>query len=632
MNINQINEGLKGVQYVPNVVLSAESTDILQRMKKINTGYFFRPDSDLVKKLNEISPVDLTKVLKQFFTEMVNEACITDPVKFLDRLATVIPLSKLQKAVKTDIEDPLKEAKGMFEEAKLYLQMTEKKISPSIKARISSLLDGIISVIEGIITAFGIGDFFNPADSDFQADFKSQKIMMLLSLFSMITAMILPILDMATGGLIIGGTLLFIAALSAIWPFIKPMTTHLPANAENLTKQIQNGDFVAQGKKESLDEIANIMKMNRHAILVGPSRVGKSLTAKAFAQAVERGDYPELSGKVVFRINTTDIVGQKASFLGGGNNMLKNISSAMGRHRDDIILVLDEIHMACKNNEKIADQLKTFLDENGEFPHVIGITTDEEYKLHVKDNNAFSLRFDRVDIENTNKDETLKILSDTFLRSHSRPLMKEDAFDYIYEKSCESEDAPQPAAAIKLLKQCINKTGKTQKSPIEKKVVEISNKILSLRSHAAAFHGRKKDVSLQIAKLEQQMFDLKQTLSKEKKEIDKLFKSKDLLDLVTKETYFSVLKISNTAQQIIGSKNEKQLKLFLLLREFLGPSLESYIKAKAEVFGVKAVIDKALIDKVASGRSTSIKKHFYRISLKIMHMLQRPFTWLTSRP
>src|SRR5205085_1295374 len=151
---------------------------------------------------------------------------------------------------------------------------------------------------------------------------------------------------------------------------IKPKTTHLPANAENWTKQVQNGGFVAQGRKESLDEIANIIKMNRHAILVGPSRVGKSLTAKAFAQAVERGDYPELKGKVVFRINTTDIVGQKASFLGGGNNILNKISAAMGRHRDDIILVLDEIHMACKNNEKIADQLKTFLDEAGEFPHV----------------------------------------------------------------------------------------------------------------------------------------------------------------------------------------------------------------------------------------------------------------------
>lgn len=599
MNIFPINNSIHTFQDSPKIVLSDESIHILQRLKKINAGYFFRPDTVLVNKLKVVEPVELTKVLKCFFIKMIQEDRITDPVKFLDRLATVIPLVKMQEAVKYDVGNTLEEAKGMFEEAKLYLQMTDKNASPSIRASVSSVLDGIISVIESIIIAYGIGDFFKPAESDIQADFKSQKIMMLLGLFSMMTTMILPILGAATGGLIIGGTLLSIAVLSVIWPFIKPKTTHLP-NAENWTKQVQNGGFVAQGRKESLDEIANIIKMNRHAILVGPSRVGKSLAAKAFAQAVEKGAYPELKGKVVFRINTTDILGQKASFLGGGNNILKKISAEMGRHRDDIILVLDEIHMACKNNEKIADQLKTFLDENGEFPHVIGITTEEEYDKHVKDNNAFSLRFDRVDIENTSQDETLRILGDTLLRSRSKPLMKEGALDQIYDKSCEVEDAPQPATSLKLLKRCINRTEKTQKSPTEKKIIEVSNKILSLRSQAAASRGRKKEAKVQIAELEKQIKKLQEALHKEKMELDKLFKSKDLLDRVTKETYSSVLKISAIAQKTLNSKNEKQLKLFLLLHEFLGRSLESHIEETAETLGVKAVIDEELIGEVAS--------------------------------
>jgi ATP-dependent Clp protease ATP-binding subunit ClpA len=600
MNALPINDGMRALQCMPRIVLSGESADILQRLKKLNAGYFFRSDSILVNKLNVVEPVELANVLKCFFMEMVQEDRITDPVKFLDRLAAVIPLTKMQEAVQDDVEDALKEAKEMFEEAKLYLQMSHGNTSPSIRARLSSVLDGIISVIESIITAFGIGDFFNPAESETHASFKSQKIMMLLHFFSMITAMILPILGAAAGGLIIAGTLLGIAALSIIWPFIKPKTTYLPANAENWTNQVQNGRVVAQGRKESLDEIANIIKMNRHAILVGPSRVGKSLTAKAFAQAVERGDYPELKGKVVFRINTTDIVGQKASSLGGGNNILKKISATMGRHRDDIILVLDEIHIACKNNEKIADQLKTFLDENGEFPHVIGITTEEEYDTHVKGNNAFSLRFDRVDIENTSQDETMRILGDTLLRSCSKPLIKEGALDQIYAKSCEVEDAPQPAASIKLLKRCINRMEKTQKSPTEKKIIEVSNKILSLRSQAAASRGRKKEAKVQIAELEKQITELQEARHKEKKELAKLYKSKDLFDRVTKETYSSVLKISAIAQKTLNSKTEKQLKLFLLLHEFLGRSLESYIEEKAKTLGVKAVIDEKLIGEVAS--------------------------------
>ena len=166
---------------------------------------------------------------------------------------------------------------------------------------------------------------------------------------------------------------------------------------------MRNGNFLAQGRKESLDEMANIIKMNRHPILIGSSYVGKTLTAKAFALAIERGDYPELKGKIVFRINTADLISQKAEI-----NILNKISEMMGRHRQDIILVLDDIHLAYKNNEKIAEQLKLFLDENGAFPHVIGITTNKEYDNYIKDNNHFSLRFDRVNIENTSQNETLK--------------------------------------------------------------------------------------------------------------------------------------------------------------------------------------------------------------------------------
>lgn len=603
MNISALNN-LNIPQDDLSSVLSEESITILQKLKKINDSYFFRPDKTLVNKLKVIEPVELTKVLKCFFAEMIQKDLISNPIKFLDRIATVIPLKKIQEATEDGTTNALQEAKSMLEEAKLYFQMSQGT-SPSIRTRISSILEGIISVIESIITAFGVGDFFKPAESDIHADFKSQKIMMLLSIFSMIATIILPILGATTGGLILGGTLLCIAVLSIIWPLIKPMTTHLPANAENWTKQIQNGSSTAEGRKESLNEIADIIKMNRHAILVGPSRVGKSLTAKAFAKAIERGDYPELKGKTVFCINTADIVDQKASFLGGGNDILKKISAAMGRHRNDIILVFDEIHMACKNNEKIADQFKTFLDEGGDFPHVIGITTDVEYEKYVKDNNAFSLRFEKVDIENTKQHETLKILSNTILRSRAQPIVEEDVLTYIYDISCKNnssdfEDAPQPTTALKLLKRCINRTEKTQKSPTEKKIIKVSNEILSLRSQAVANRSKKKDGRIQIADLEKQISELSEALNQERKELDKLFKSKKLLDLVTKETYSSVLKISNFGQKKLKTKDTKQLNLFLLLQGFLGPSLETYIKNKAGVLGVNAVIDEALVNEVAN--------------------------------
>lgn len=551
--------------------------------------------------LKAVNVVKAEELLNTFFQEIeTNKIETIDPFKFLNSLINLVNPDKQQETVNVKdalkVENALEEAKSMFEQAKYYLQMTEGNTSPSIRARIASILNGIIAVIESIITAFGIADFFKPAESNIHADFKSQKIMTLLHLFSTITALLLPILGATTGSLIVGGTLLCISALSIIWRFVKPRTTHLPANAENWTKQIQNGECVAQGRKESINEIADIIKMNRHAILVGPSRVGKSLTAKAFAQAIERGDYPGLKGKVVFRINTADVVDQQASFLGGGNNILNKISSAMGRHRNDIILVLDEIHMACKDNAKIADQLKTFLDVAGAFPHVIGITTEEEYNNHVRNNSAFALRFDKVKIKSTDKDETLRILADTVLRSRSKPLIKDGALEHIYEKSCEDINHLQPEASLKLLKRCINRTEKTQKSPTEKKKVKNSNQIHALRSMAAASRGSvEQESGKNIANLKEERNKLKKSIDVEHKNIDKLFKSKELLDRVTKEIYTSVQKISTFTP---NSENEKQLKIFLLLHGFLRKFWEFHIEDSAKKLKINLVIDKELIDKV----------------------------------
>jgi ATP-dependent Clp protease ATP-binding subunit ClpA len=416
--------------------LSPTESDTLRRLKQVARGGFFSSDRALAEKLKAMTPIELDHLLRSYFADLA-QGEEPDPIKTIEHLAAVIPLERLESATLGSRGEALQEAKEMLEEAKLYLSATEN-VSPTLRNRLRAIIEGIVSIIESVLSAFGMSDFFKPSESEMHAAFKGQKLMMLISLFGMIATSILPLIGVAAGMKIIGGILFGIIALSVVWPFIKPMPTNLPANAENWTVEIRKGGCPAQGRKESLDEMANILKMGRHVMLVGPSRVGKSLTAKAFAQAIERGDYPELKGKSVFRLNTTDLVDQKASMLGGGNNILYKIREEMGRHADNIILVLDEVHMACKDKAKMADQLKTFLDQGGPFPHVIGITTAEEYEKYVKDNQAFALRFDRVDIQNTNQDETIKILSDNVLRSPSK-------------KACCSKSTPKPSKFPALL-------------------------------------------------------------------------------------------------------------------------------------------------------------------------------------
>lgn len=580
---------------------SKQPTDILSKLLKLNTQFLYRTDPVLIKQLREIQPKDLTHILNRFFEEMIQKYPTKDPIKFLDRLTRVIPLEKLQGGANGATEI-LKEARGMFEEARYYLQMTNEKVSPSLRERLDGAICSAVKIIENVIAAFGVGDFIKVSESELHGDFKSQKMMMLFTLFTTVTTLLVPVVGSAIAALIVGGFFLVTAVLSIIWPRIKPMTSFLPANAENWTLEVRNKTYVGDARKETLDQIANILKMKRHAILVGPSRVGKSLTAKIFAQALARGDYPELKGKVVFRINTAEIIGQQASLLGGGDNILKKISDAMGRHRNNIILVFDEIHMACKNNEKIAEKLKTFLDEGGDFPYVIGITTDIEYEKYVKDNRAFSLRFDKVEVDSTNRDETIKILSDTILNSQSRPLANECALDRIYEKSTQSElHAPQPVTSLTLLKKCINRTGKTQLTSTEKNINDLARKILSLRSRSVACRSGNSEIREQIADLEKQIEGLKKVLVEEKEKIDSVFKMKQLFDRVKLETYKSAIKVSAIAKTKLNTKDQKTVKLFLLLKEVLWPYLESRIIEASKLVGIHTMIDNELVEVTAGG-------------------------------
>lgn len=574
----------------PKIQLTNDEVSLLKKLKN------FGKSSDFKKAIPKATPIELSHVLQEYCSSLINDEAVKDPLAVLDKLSKILPMKKLQEAVKDDFGDALNEAKNMFEEAKLYLNANDLKLPKAKRAKLRSVLDKIVKVIESLISAIGIGDFFKSANNQIQGEMKSQKIMILLSLFTMITTLLVPVAGAAIAGGIVGGIFLTIALLSLIWPRIKPMPTDLPADALNLTKAVQKGDFVAEGRKEALDDIANIMKMGRHAILVGPSRVGKSSTSAAFAEAVARGDYPELKGKIVFRINASNLVGQKASFLGGGNTILREISDAMGRHRDKIILVLDEIHMACKGNEKIADQLKTFLDDGGDFPHVIGITTDEEYETHVKNNKAFSLRFDKVTIQSTDKVETMKILGDTVLKSRNKPILGEGVLEEIFNQTQRLKDAPQPATAVRILKKCMVKTERLQRTPTEQKVNRVATQIQSLRSQAAASRGKNRAAKDELAALQKELLEVQKKAAQEKKELERLYQSKKLFDRVTMGIYSTAVTVSGIAKKKLSARDKAQVSKLIILNQFMSKALESFMDDKGRALGVNQVLDKKTVN------------------------------------
>lgn len=587
--------------------------DISQRvLHALQAKKSFENSRELAQDFAAISPNELQMVLDK----LVQELLTIDPIKDIAQLAEVIPMDILQSAVKTQYPehiDALTTAKEMFKQASYFLNKTENTLSASLQNTLSTICDTLTSILESILSAFGIADFFKPSESDVNADFKGQKIMMLVSFFSLLSSALLPLIGEALGGIIIGGTLLCIAALSIVYPYFRPAPVNLP-HAENWTKQFQQGKlFVSGGRKKSLDELAETLIANKsvktHPMLIGKTGIGKTEMIKAFVQAIERGDYPELKGMQVFYINTANLVNNSDPY-GGGNKVLSGLSEAMGRHRDKIILVLDELHLACQKRDSsvLSEQLKTRLDTgNGNFPHVIGITTAEEFYRDIHLNNAaFARRFKRINIDNTEDAETLEILNNTVLQQAPKVILENGALHALLQKTKEtfSEDAAQPATSLKILAKCIQKTTESQKSQLEEKIEKVRKQVVSLYSEGAVGQGKSllpykaKARKKQLQSLEKRLEKLSCELQHEKDELTHFFKNRDQLAAAKMATFQIASRVSNLQKNALSTKDKKELNAFLLLSHFFAPQMEASVRAQAAKLGVKTVIDPSLIDDV----------------------------------
>lgn len=558
----------------------------------------------LTKELSELKKEDLLKLLE----EVCKEASSTEnPIALIDRFTEVISLEQLEGATKEkykEFEDTITSAKEMLSSAHYYLEKHECSLPPSLRSRLSSFLISCLAVLENILNAFGIADFFTPAESEMHSQMKGQKIMMLIGLFSILSAVLIPILGPALGGLIVGGTLLGIAALSLIYPYFRPAPTFLPL-AQNWTQLCENGQLpVVGGRKGSVDEIAATLiggkGVKMHPMLIGKSGVGKTETAKALVEAIARGEYPELAGKQVFYFNTADIVNNKEMF-GGGNKILSQLSKAIGAHRHNMVFIFDEIHLACQDRETsvIADQLKTMLDPGNKdgFPYVIGITTEEEFARDIYHrHSAFARRFHRIPIASTTAEETEEILGTSLLRHGAHLIVEKGALTSLINKTeAAFANRAQPAASLKVLDGCIQKTGEAQKSDLEKKVEEAYKKLSFARAKGAVSLSAEK---VDIKALEQQFEQLQNQLDEQNQQLNLFFAERGNLEKLKKEIFKTVVKVASLKSSNLSYSDQKAAKKLLFMSQFLAPAVEKKVREDAEALKVKTVLDEALIEEV----------------------------------
>lgn len=184
----------------------------------------------------------------------------------------------------------------------------------------------------------------------------------------------------------------------------------------NLNKQAEEGKLdPVIGRKDEIDRVIQILsrRTKNNPVLIGEPGVGKSAVVEGLAQAIVKGNVPELLiDKIVFSL---DIAGMLAGarYRGDFEERLKKTIDAV-KQNGNIILFIDEIHNIVgagstgEGNMDAANILKPMLSR-GEL-QTIGATTIDEYRKYIEKDAALERRFQPVMVDAPSPEEAVEIL------------------------------------------------------------------------------------------------------------------------------------------------------------------------------------------------------------------------------
>lgn len=173
------------------------------------------------------------------------------------------------------------------------------------------------------------------------------------------------------------------------------------------------------GRDDEIERTIQILcrKKKNNPVHVGEPGVGKTAVTEGLAQRIADGTVPEILKD--YKIYALDMGGLIAGtkFRGDFEERLKKVVEEL-ENEDKTILFIDEIHTVVGAGSTggpngggsldASNILKPALSEGT--IRCVGSTTFDEYKKHFDKDGALSRRFQKIDIEEPSKDETLEIL------------------------------------------------------------------------------------------------------------------------------------------------------------------------------------------------------------------------------
>lgn len=206
---------------------------------------------------------------------------------------------------------------------------------------------------------------------------------------------------------------------------------------EILTNKTYLTDPAIAREEEIKQCILTLLTPEKSALLVGKPGIGKTAIVEGLAYRIKQNKVPiALKDWEIVKINITSLLGTTIS-EGQKENRIDLLVKELNS-KEKTILFIDETHVLVNKNTSenggidFANMLKAGLDRGT--IKMIGATTTEEYETYILRDRAFLRRFQKIDVMETNKENTVKILMGTYPKLEAQIGVKLDYSDFIKEK------------------------------------------------------------------------------------------------------------------------------------------------------------------------------------------------------
>ena len=168
------------------------------------------------------------------------------------------------------------------------------------------------------------------------------------------------------------------------------------------------------GRETELQRLMQILsrRTKNNPVLIGEPGVGKTAIVEGLAQRIIAGNVPNfLSDKKILALDISSIVAG-TKYRGQFEERLKAIMKEL-EENDNVIIFIDELHSlvgagSAEGSLDAAGILKPALSR-GEIK-CIGATTPREYRRFIEKDRALERRFQGINVEQPDEEETIKIL------------------------------------------------------------------------------------------------------------------------------------------------------------------------------------------------------------------------------